>query len=105
MGLVSKTAKVKWVGKNKKHYEELGYKYTKMGDEFEVKVEDLPKGSSVKVDCICDNCKCNMHITYDNYNKKVKARFRLLLSIFMFNIFINFFNLYSSIYCIFKHIS
>ena len=55
MGLVSKTAKVKWNASNKKYYESLGYIYTKMGDEFEVRIEDLTKGSHVKVDCLCDN--------------------------------------------------
>ena len=56
MGLISKTVKVRWSRSNKKYYEELGYAFTKMSDEFEVKVEDLTKGSNVKVECICDNC-------------------------------------------------
>ena len=57
MGLISKTVKIKWSPRTKKHYEELGYIYTKIGDEFEVKVEDLTKGSNEKVECFCDNCK------------------------------------------------
>ena len=32
MGLVTKTVKVKWHGKTRKHYESLGYVYTKKGD-------------------------------------------------------------------------
>ena len=52
MGLISKTVKIKWNQKTKKYYENLGYVYTKMYDEFEVKIEDLQKGSSIKVNCI-----------------------------------------------------
>ena len=47
---------MKWNPRNKKYYEELGYVFTTYGDEFEVKVEDLAKGSMYKVQCICDNC-------------------------------------------------
>ena len=49
MGLISKTVKVKWNGRTKKQYESLGYVFTNTGDEFEVKVEDLLKGSNVKI--------------------------------------------------------
>ena len=41
MGLITKVVKVKWNPKNKKHYEKLGYVYTKWGEEFDVKIEDL----------------------------------------------------------------
>ena len=68
--LITKTVKVKWNPKTKKYYEALGYKFTNYGDEFEVKIEDLTKGSGIEVDCICDNCKCNMHIKYNNYNNR-----------------------------------
>lgn len=68
MGLISKTAIVKWVGKTKKHYVDKGYKFTKMGDEFEVKVEDLTNGSRAMVECMCDNCKNIMIMKYSNYN-------------------------------------
>lgn len=43
MGLISKTVMVRWHSINKKWYESKGYIYTKYKDEFEVKVEDLPK--------------------------------------------------------------
>ena len=72
MGLISKTVKIKWNSMTKKHYEELGYVYTKMGDEFEVKVEDLTKGSNVKVECICDNCSKELPWSYKVYKKCVK---------------------------------
>lgn len=54
--LISKTAKLKWNSKIKKHYVDLGYLYTKMGDEFEVNIDDLTNGSSAMVVCQCDYC-------------------------------------------------
>ena len=72
MGLISKTVKIKWNPRNKKYYEELGYAFTKMSDEFEVKVEDLTKGSNVKVECICDNCDYIFNRSYKTYNKYLK---------------------------------
>ena len=76
MGLITKTVKIKWNSRTKKHYEELGYIYTKMGDEFEVKVEDLTKGSEAKVECKCDGCDECLIWTYKNYNKCVKDKRR-----------------------------
>ena len=72
MGLVSKIVKIKWNSKIKKYYESLGYIFTKMGDEFEVNVEDLTKGSNVKVDCLCDCCGEPLIWKYQDYNKQVK---------------------------------
>ena len=73
MGLINKTVKIKWNSRIKKHYEELGYTYTKMGEEFEVKVEDLTKGSHVKIECICDNCgQLILSWKYQDYIKYVK---------------------------------
>ena len=72
MGLISKTVKIKWNPKIKKHYEELGYVYTKMGNEFKVKVKDLTKNSFVKIKCICDNCNEILNWTYCDYNRYVK---------------------------------
>ena len=57
--LLTKTVKIKWNSRNKKWYVNKNYKYTKMGDEFEVKVEDLTEGSGalVEVKCDCKDCK------------------------------------------------
>ena len=38
-----------------------------MYDEFEVKVEDLSKGSHVEVKCICDNCKKELFWGYKEF--------------------------------------
>lgn len=72
MGLITKTVKVKWQSRNKNHFVDLGYKFTKIGDEFEVKIEDLSKGSNIKVKCICDECGCELNREYCNYIKIIK---------------------------------
>jgi hypothetical protein len=56
MGLISKTITTKWNAKTKKYYEEKGYVYTKMGDEFEVNVSDLKDNSHEYVKFECDYC-------------------------------------------------
>lgn len=54
--LISKFVKVKWSSYNKKYFIEHGYNFTKCGDEFEVKVEDLRQNSDICVICKCDYC-------------------------------------------------
>ena len=73
MGLITKSVKIKWNGFTKQYYEKLGYKYTKIGDEFEVRVEDLQLNSTIKVQCICDGCgEVLPPWKYQNYNRSVK---------------------------------
>ena len=72
MGLITKTVKVKWHGANRKHYENLGYEFTNYGDEFEIKVNDLPKKCKVLVDYCCDNCKKINSVCYGDYVRRVK---------------------------------
>ena len=73
MGLISKTVKVKWSRSNKKYYEELGYTFTRCKEEFEVKVEHLPKNSNIKVECFCDNCGKTLPLRkYQDYNRYLK---------------------------------
>ena len=71
MGIISKVAIVKWHPSNKKYYEELGYTYTKLGEEFEVKIEDLPVNSHSKIICECDNCKTVLEGVYQQYSSKI----------------------------------
>lgn len=54
--LISKTVKMRWNSKNKSFYENKGYTYTKMKDEFEIRVEDLKKGSNILIKVKCDYC-------------------------------------------------
>jgi len=71
--LVSRTVMINWHPRNKAWYENKGYVYTKIGDEFEVKVEDLSDGSSASVDVKCDCQECNSQILHNipwqNYNR------------------------------------
>ncbi|MBE2919382.1 zinc-ribbon domain-containing protein [Anoxybacillus flavithermus] len=71
--------KIKWHSVNKKYYESLGYIFTKIGDEFEVNIKDLPKGSHALVKFICDYCNGKNQMTekskwkiYNNLNKSRK---------------------------------
>ena len=70
--LLTKVINVKWNSKTKKWFENKGYIYTKIGDEFEVKVEDLSDGSGMKVEVKCDNCEKVSKITWADYKTFVK---------------------------------
>lgn len=72
MGLIIKTVKVKWRSNNKEYYTSLGYKFTKIGDEFEIKTEHLMKHSHTKIKCICDGCGRELDWIYNDYIKCVK---------------------------------
>lgn len=54
--LLSTTVEQRWNAKNKTRYVGLGYTFTAMRDSFRCKVEDLPHGSHVLVDVMCDYC-------------------------------------------------
>lgn len=47
---------MQWVTRNRKRYEALGYKFTKLFDTFLVEAKDLAKGSDKYVDVVCDYC-------------------------------------------------
>ena len=74
--LLTKDVIMKWNRQNRKYYTDLGYIYTKYQDEFEVKVEDLPKssrGSRVLVDVKCDNCdEILKNIKWNTYIKNIQ---------------------------------
>lgn len=54
--LVSKQTTVKWNARNKRHYTELGYEFTKMNESLLVNVADLTPGSQADVEVVCDYC-------------------------------------------------
>lgn len=56
MLIIPQKVKMKWHNINKNYYANRGYVFTKLKDEFEVDVQDLPKGSHVKVEVACDGC-------------------------------------------------
>lgn len=69
MGIVNKTAKVKVGSKNFKYYKNLGYDFNHVGDEIDVKIDDLLKTSKVKILVRCDICnQKEMLVDYGNYN-------------------------------------
>lgn len=70
--LITKKVKVKWNSANKKHYENLGYKYTKMKDEFEVDVNHLMNKSRSIVKWECDHCGKPITGPYYKYTKQLK---------------------------------
>jgi len=47
---------MKWNSVNKKYYENKGYVYTRMGEQFEVAVTDLTSGSHALVKVKCASC-------------------------------------------------
>lgn len=61
--------KVVWKSRSRKQYENLGYKFTNYGDIFDVKIEDMPKGSHYKVTYSCDNCGKIDMLSYKDYLK------------------------------------
>ena len=88
MGLITEEVEVTAVQKNIKYFENLGYDIPKrikinsngkeeikydLGKKFLVKVEDLPKGSNIKVRCECDYCNKPMDVIYNEYVKKMNG--------------------------------
>lgn len=66
---LEQTIEKHWISNTKKYYEEKGYKYTKMGDSFEVKLYDVTKGSQDIVVATCDLCGNQYYPIYGNYNR------------------------------------
>lgn len=80
MGLITKEVEVRLKGSNVKYFESLGYEIPRRLNQrgrisvpqdatIIVKVEDLQKGSNVKVNTNCDCCKREKSMTYNMYNK------------------------------------
>ena len=72
--LVSTEVQLIWGCRNRKKYEEKGYKFTKYGDLFTVKIEDID-GSSPRcyVDVSCDYCGKVYQMQYANYVRSKKT--------------------------------
>ena len=72
--LLTKTVIMKWNVSNRDHYINKGYVFTKIKDEFEVKVEDLSKESNVDLDVRCDCEQCEnplLSVKWYNYKRHV----------------------------------
>lgn len=63
---------LKWAYSTKEYYISRGYKYTKIGDEFSINVNDLQKGSWIKVKFVCDYCNGKNQTTEDSKWKQFK---------------------------------
>ena len=66
----NQTVETTWVPNNKQHYIDKGYIFTRMKEKFLVKVEDLPSGSGVDVQVVCDYCGNIFSKHYVNYLKE-----------------------------------
>lgn len=71
--LISTTAKVRWSNCNIKYYTERGYKWTKNGDTFDCRIEDLPKKSNVFVTLRCDYCGKEYQLKYYRYLEQLNG--------------------------------
>lgn len=78
MGLVTETVEVILSGKNIKYYENLGYEIPrkdngkiKIKSPLMVRVDDLPTGSSVIVQTMCDCCGKYSTNKYQDYIKQI----------------------------------
>lgn len=65
--ILTKELDIKWAPSSKKHYEEKGYKFTKLGDLFTIRVEDLTKSSHHKILVQCDECGKIKEVQYRYY--------------------------------------
>lgn len=67
MLVLPQEVEVGWWFTNKRYYESKGYIFTGYGDKFNVNVLDLPVGSNVFVNIICDYCKEPIEKRYVEY--------------------------------------
>lgn len=60
---------ITWNSRNKEHYINKGYEFTKMREPLWVKAEDLKQGSHSLVKVACDYCGVIRDMPYKNYLK------------------------------------
>jgi hypothetical protein len=63
--------KVRWNGRNKRHFISFGYLFTKLGDEIQVDPLHLTKGSDATVKVKCDYCTKVKDILFNQYFTQV----------------------------------
>lgn len=69
--IISKTARVYICNSNISTYRNKGYD-VKNKEYCEIKIEDLPKGSNVKIWVSCDYCGKIYEVIYNDYNRHIK---------------------------------
>lgn len=67
MLIENQTVQMIWATRNKRMYMQKGYTFTKLGDTFEVRVEDLSKGSKAKIKVKCDYCGKIINVIWGDY--------------------------------------
>lgn len=65
--LLTKEINMRWNSYNIKYYTNLGYKYTKINDSFQIKIEELNVNSHYVVDVECDICHKKSQKEYRSY--------------------------------------
>lgn len=69
--IIDKNMIMTWNSNNKKYYIDKGYIFTKMFDEFDIKIEDLNPGSCKKIKVMCDVCENIKMLSYNEYLRSV----------------------------------
>lgn len=69
---LNQLVQVRWNPYTKNHYEQLGYKFTKFGDNFYIKAIDLMPNSEAEVQVFCDDCNTDFMKKYNQYNKIIQ---------------------------------
>ena len=64
MWIENQFVEVTWHNQTRKHYEDLGYTFTKYRDKFLVRAEDLSCGTHHKIKVQCDYCGCIYDCSY-----------------------------------------
>jgi very-short-patch-repair endonuclease len=69
--ILSKEVTTKWSSSNKQRLIDKGYKFTKVGDEVTIKVNDLSNTSKVVINVQCDYCFEKYTMVWDKYFVRV----------------------------------
>lgn len=78
--IISKTVPMFWNIKTKQHYIDKGYKFTAIKNRILVNVEDLTRGSNIKVIAKCDICGNEEEVIYFAYVKITERHSKYLCS-------------------------
>ena len=65
--ILDKTVKIRMWGSNMPYYRDKGYSFNP-GEYIDIKIEDVPLGSPVKINCACDLCHVKLVRDYQSYN-------------------------------------
>ena len=61
------TVIIKWNTKQRRYYEDKGYIFTAIGDEFEVNFNDIPHSSDIRANVTCDYCEEQFSLQVKKY--------------------------------------